>query len=164
MGTRDRSEAGDHRNVSHNPAGDRCPGMSRAGTALLFAAILTVPAGCKADETYVLCGPKATGFVRSGKTTACINGSLDWRQEMQEQPAAQTPKPQTGTPVTAGSNTNVDDALNVADQNFNADQKDTACTLVSTAIMSANMSGASPEQKAQLKQYASRCNLRYLGK
>ena len=57
----------------------------------------------------------------------------------------------------------VKDSLNVADLSFASGDRETACLMVSNALMAANnnVDGPSPVSRSELARYASRCNLRF---
>lgn len=143
--------------------------MSRALVIALWVAVTAAPMASRADETYILCGPKSVGFIRTKGQTACLGGSLDWRQREHQRQAAEAPRrdgeAQTRAPVNVGSNLNshVSDNLNAADQLFQSGND--GCNNVAIAIMAANSPAiygpTSKEQRAELKEYAKRCNLRY---
>ena len=138
--------------------------MSRVAAALLCSAILTTCTSAKASETYRLCGPESTGFIRAGKHTACIGGSRDWQQKpaaAQQRPAAAATNNRPQVDKTAkGYNKDLDSSLNEAELRFREGRTESACGFVSFAITEAN-SSASAEQAAQVKDFAKRCNLRY---
>lgn len=48
--------------------------MTKIVAVLLCVGILGAPTSARADETYRLCGPESTGFIRIGKHTTCIGG------------------------------------------------------------------------------------------
>lgn len=58
----------------------------------LWVAITAAPMASRADETYILCGPKSVGFIQAKGQTACIGGSLDWRPREQQRRAANSAK------------------------------------------------------------------------
>lgn len=130
--------------------------MNRALVLALCAGLAMAPAAASGSETYRLCGPDATGFIRVGKSLACIKAP--------PQPAVQAKgKPQEV--VKAGANRRIDEDLNRADLAFREGYRDIACGWVESAITSDNRNygdiPSSKEQREQLKQYARRCNLRY---
>lgn len=144
--------------------------MNRAAALALCIGLAMAPAASRADDTYRLCGPGSAGFIRTGKTVACVGGSLDWRKRQAEERRrlAKQPRPQAvpqRPTVAAGSNRKVDEALNGADLAFR-DGNDTAgCLWVQNALTAdLNDFGGVPsskEQREQLKRYAARCDLRY---
>lgn len=143
--------------------------MSRSIVALAVLTALAAPSRSEASEIYNLCGPESTGWIRTGRQIACVGGSLDWRRKgVRASSAAPTSRPSKASGsqgnVSAGSNKNIDNELNEADIQFRDGERELACKWVSNAIQSATTNyGGSPSanQKQQLKDYASRCNLRY---
>lgn len=130
------------------------PTMNRPLSLALCTALAMAPAAASADETYRLCGGGSAGFIRVGGAVACIPDAAP-------EPAPSKPQPA----VQAGTNREVDDALNSADLAFGDGETKTACGWVRSAITSdiTDFGGvpSSKAQREQLKTYAKRCNLRY---
>lgn len=139
--------------------------MSSCVVAVL--ATLTAPLESQASEIFQRCGPKSTGFARLGKDTICIGGDPNWRRMQSARPPAKSAPSASAAEasVSGGENKDVDDALNNADIQFREGETKLACRWVSNAISAATSSyqpkPTSANQKAQLKTYAQRCNLRY---
>ncbi|MFN7227930.1 MAG: hypothetical protein ACK5UG_02635, partial [Synechococcaceae cyanobacterium] len=66
--------------------------MSRALVIALWVAVTAAPMASRADETYILCGPKSVGFIRAKGQTACLGGGLDWRSREAQRQAAEAQK------------------------------------------------------------------------
>lgn len=131
------------------------PSMNNLLALALCTGIVAAQSTAKADDIYSLCGVRATGFIRSGGSVACI-GEIP----------LQTVQPLSGSErKQEGVNRNVDTALNSADLAFGRDDARSGCGWVNSAIIAdANSSGeggSSVEQREQLRRYAARCNLRY---
>lgn len=76
---------------------------------------------------------------------------------VEPEPAAFTPAAEIDSPPDATVNSH----LNNADLRFNDKEEKDGCWWVQLAITSAASSPVSEDQSRQLKDYASRCNLRY---
>lgn len=126
----------------------------------------------------VVAGPFS--WVVSSIPVALISGDLPKAPQSAPAPAPQappppavsSPPPQSGTvpqeqeesaETEAALNSHVSDNLNAADQAFKSGID--GCTNVTVAIMAANSPAiygpTSKEQRAELKEYANRCNLRF---
>ena len=134
-------------------------------TALVLASFLGAligPSLARADLVYEQCGPNGIGFIKAGSQRTCIfrpREAVAPQAEAGEAPAAAEQTAQ------GGSNANIDQSLNSADLSFREGDTKIGCQYVSLAIRySTDYKGnnvASENQRQQLRQYASRCNLRY---